>query len=588
MYPPPKRYFAFTEVIFVQFIILQGIQGLGNYKNHDNVYFPTQDKDNLVKKITNNTEMIDVSTLEGQEQAATNKVATPNIGPKFRFEQNKEASCNNSYNVTQKQKKILQCKFPFQYQGSYYSNCTKLIKAHRRKKVLQPDEFYCPIKLVKNKMNLWRMARCSKNCFEEHATNSITILLPTLAFLFLTVILFIVLIQKSYCGKSKYSRKETYTTSKYFSKDAFIEKLAQKLVQGDDTELNPENFLTEQIDFIRYKANREIKRSDFTFHKVLGSGNFGSVYKGEAMGLFYPGSITDVAVKTVSDSMNQDSLDTFAAEIKILSFLDLHCNLVNMIGCYTPNLHSTGEVFLLLEFCNEGDLKDFLERKKKWIQKGFEAKPNNSFKSFNSRQLLIFSFDIAKGMEYLASKRVMHGDLAARNVMIASGDNDYKRTYVAKLADFGLSKEIAKNTYYRKVERNFVPWKWMAIEFLEYGVFKLKSDVWSYGVVIWELFSLGEQPYGNLGYEEVTKRLSNGYYLPCPKKINEIQEWPATQIYNEIAKMCFVENEENRSSFSDIVNYLCTKLTDVEKRTYEELRDVYHTRNNLYVDNPTK
>ena len=107
MSPPPKYNFAFIKVIFVQFIILQEIQALNYFQSNDSIYFPKEDKEIDIKNITNNTEINDVRNLEWQEQAETNKVGITNIGSKFRFEQKKEASCNTSYNVTQKPKKIL-------------------------------------------------------------------------------------------------------------------------------------------------------------------------------------------------------------------------------------------------------------------------------------------------------------------------------------------------------------------------------------------------------------------------------------------------------------------------------------------------
>ena len=140
----------------------------------------------------------------------------------------------------------------------------------------------------------------------------------------------------------------------------------------------------------------------------------------------------------------------------------------------------------------------------------------------------------------------------------------------AKIGDFGLSKQIYEKNYYKKSERNYVPWKWMAFEFLQYGKFQLKSDVWSYGVVIWEIFSLGKSPYGGQSYDEVFDRLNNGYHLPCPENVENILSWPAKQIYEELAAKCFTLEECERSGFPHLVQYIKSKLSAEELQVYDE------------------
>ena len=292
-----------------------------------------------------------------------------------------------------------------------------------------------------------------------------------------------------------------------------------------------------------------------------------------------------MAIKTVSNTSNEDDINALVCEIKILSNLDLHCNLVNLVGACTSQLETKGEIWLLLELCDKGDLKGFLLKHRQEFQEKLTKKGND----IDNRLLLTWSYDVAKGMEYLAGKNVMHGDLAARNVLISSEKNSMGEILVAKVADFGLSKQLYENSYYRKVERNYVPWKWMAYEFLQDGAFQRKSDVWSYGVVVWELFSLGKSPYGGQTYDEVFKRLGEGYRLPCPDNIKEIKTWPAEEIYNELSSKCFALSVETRSTFSEVASFIESKMNEMEKKTYRDVETRCKTKNSLLlVDKATK
>ena len=364
------------------------------------------------------------------------------------------------------------------------------------------------------------------------------------------------------------------------------ENLVQSITCGDSSKINPNIFLNDQIPTLPFIPNREMSRNQFSVGERIGKGNFGTVYKGEANGLFYPDSKTDVAIKTIHDTSDPHEIKNFTAEIKILSNIDLHCNLVNMLGSHTTKIKETGEMWLLLEFCEWGDLKNVLLSNRKVFESSFSK--NSSKKSaFDNRLLITWAFHIAKGMEYLASKRIMHGDLAARNILICGGDTQCEKL-VAKVSDFGLSKKIASANWYLKKVRNFVPWKWMAYEFLENNAFQMKSDVWSYGVVIWELFSLAEEPYGDLTYSEVFDDLKNGRYLSCPEMIQNIKKWPAKATYDQIASKCFVREEKDRASFTDLVAFITPILNDQEIKTYKEVSKLYSTKWSLLLDEPTR
>ena len=94
---------------------------------------------------------------------------------------------------------------------------------------------------------------------------------------------------------------------------------------------------------------------------------------------------------------------------------------------------------------------------------------------------------------------------------------------MAKVSDFGLSKMFYDKISYRKEKRNYVPWKWMAPEYLQTGCFTITSDVWSFGIVIWEIFSLGKEPYVGKNVEEIILKLKEGYHLPCPEDMGQVR-----------------------------------------------------------------
>ena len=124
---------------------------------------------------------------------------------------------------------------------------------------------------------------------------------------------------------------------------------------------NPRN-LRLSGDPIPYNPKREVDRSNFTLDRIIGSGHFGKVFKGIATGLFYPNSKTCVAIKTTNNDSKQDQVMSLVCEAKILSNLELHLNLVNLLGSCTSNFADSGNLWLLLEYCNEGDMKSFLQK----------------------------------------------------------------------------------------------------------------------------------------------------------------------------------------------------------------------------------
>jgi serine/threonine protein kinase len=156
----------------------------------------------------------------------------------------------------------------------------------------------------------------------------------------------------------------------------------------------------------------------------------------------------------------------------------------------------------------------------------------------------------------------MHGDLAARNILIGETSDN---CLIAKVSDFGLAKTFYDNISYYKRNRKCLPLRWMAYELLKDGVLTITSDVWSYGVLIWEMFSLGELPYPGKCNNEIFEILKNGYKLPCPDAVKKFPSWPFDMFYRHITERCFVQDPLKRGCFSEIIGLIegCAKKEEL-------------------------
>ena len=193
-----------------------------------------------------------------------------------------------------------------------------------------------------------------------------------------------------------------------------------------------------------------------------------------------------------------------------------------------------------------------------------------------NRCLIHWTYDVAKGMEHLFKNNIMHGDLAARNILLA--DNLMKDgRLIAKVADFGLSKRFYNKLPYEKENRMYVPWKWMALEFLTHEFLTLTSDVWSFGIVLWEILSLGRVPYGHAQMNEVIAQLEDGYRLPCPTDLSNVTDWSPEALYSNISKACFTEDPDDRANFTDVIKIIEQQLTEKEMSQNEEMRKKYQS-----------
>ncbi|XP_033874144.3 ALK tyrosine kinase receptor [Acipenser ruthenus] len=244
---------------------------------------------------------------------------------------------------------------------------------------------------------------------------------------------------------------------------------------------------------------KEVSRRNISLMRGLGHGAFGEVYEGQVFGIPGERSPMQVAVKTLPEVCSeQDELD-FLMEALIISKFN-HQNIVRCIGVSLQALPR----FILLELMAGGDLKSFLR----------ETRPRlTQPSSLSMVDLLNVARDIAQGCQYLEENHFIHRDIAARNCLLTCKDAGR----VAKIGDFGMARDIYRACYYRKGGRAMLPVKWMPPEAFMEGIFTSKTDTWSFGVLLWEIFSLGYMPYPSRSNQEVLEFVTSGGRMDPPK-----------------------------------------------------------------------
>ncbi|XP_071010814.1 tyrosine-protein kinase receptor Tie-1 isoform X6 [Oncorhynchus clarkii lewisi] len=267
---------------------------------------------------------------------------------------------------------------------------------------------------------------------------------------------------------------------------------------------------------------------DIKFEDVIGEGNFGQVIKAmiKKDGAKMSAAIKMLKGKFASENDHRD----FAGELEVLCKLGQHPNIINLIGA----CENRGYLYIAIEYAPYGNLLDFLRKSRVLETDPAFAKEHGTASTLTSQQLLQFAVDVATGMHYLSDKQFIHRDLAARNVLV--GDN-----LVAKIADFGLSR--GEEVYVKKTMGR-LPVRWMAIESLNYSVYTTKSDVWSFGVLLWEIVSLGGTPYCGMTCAELYEKLPQGYRMEQPRNCDD-------EVY-ELMRQCWRDRPYERPPFSQI------------------------------------
>uniref|UniRef100_A0A673G7T8 Focal adhesion kinase 1 n=1 Tax=Sinocyclocheilus rhinocerous TaxID=307959 RepID=A0A673G7T8_9TELE len=274
----------------------------------------------------------------------------------------------------------------------------------------------------------------------------------------------------------------------------------------------------------------EIQRDRIELGRCIGEGQFGDVHQGVYISPENPS--LSVAIKTCKNCTSDSVREKFLQEALTMRQFD-HPHIVKLIGIITEN-----PVWIIMELCTLGELRSFLQIRKY---------------NLDLSTLILFAYQLSTALAYLESKRFVHRDIAARNVLVSSTD-------CVKLGDFGLSRYMEDSSYY-KASKGKLPIKWMAPESINFRRFTSASDVWMFGVCMWEILMFGIKPFQGVKNNDVIGRIENGERLAMP------QNCPPT-LYSLMTK-CWSYDPSKRPRFTELQTQLSTIL-DEEKAQQEE------------------
>uniref|UniRef100_A0A8C8FGV9 receptor protein-tyrosine kinase n=1 Tax=Oncorhynchus tshawytscha TaxID=74940 RepID=A0A8C8FGV9_ONCTS len=360
-----------------------------------------------------------------------------------------------------------------------------------------------------------------------------------------------------------------------------------------------------------YDCVWEVPRDSLVLGHTLGSGAFGRVVEATAYGLGHSQSTTKVAVKMLKSTARTSETQALISELKIMSHLGPHLNIVNLLGACTKR----GPIYLITEYCCYGDLVDYLHRNKHtFLQYYADKNRRDADMCRNSTESTVQIqgksecdggyMDMTKedSLNYVPMQELsdnikyadiepsvnetpyhqdsnyqgqgtflytlstghtlcVHRDLAARNVLICEGK-------LVKICDFGLARDVMNDSNYIAKGKTFLPLKWMAPESIFQNLYTTLSDVWSFGILLSEIFTLGGTPYPGIPMnEQFYTALKRGYRMPKPAHATD-------EIYDIMCK-CWDEKFKKRPLFSSLVNLTGNLLTDAYKKKYTQVNESF-------------
>ncbi|GMR33798.1 hypothetical protein PMAYCL1PPCAC_03993, partial [Pristionchus mayeri] len=235
------------------------------------------------------------------------------------------------------------------------------------------------------------------------------------------------------------------------------------------------------------------------------------------------------------------------AEIDLMKRIGYHDRIVNMLACVTVS----EPIFLICEYCVNGDLLEFMRQRRKFMLEN--PVETDSGKIITAKKQLMFAIQIAYGLEYLSSQGFIHRDIAARNILV-----DHQES--CKIGDFGLARSVKEENETYQAQGGKLPLKWMSPEAIGKYSFSTASDVWSFGVLLFEIVTLGGTPYAGWPAAELLSRLKRGERMDRPDNCSD-------NLYDVMLK-CWSDKPSERPAFTELRKELGNLLEDINQDAY--------------------
>ncbi|XP_058444154.1 protein sevenless isoform X2 [Malaya genurostris] len=356
-------------------------------------------------------------------------------------------------------------------------------------------------------------------------------------------IIFVVLIFVCACRRAEIEKKIFIDATTTRIPDVELANLRELPRRGNFIHSNNILYISGPLTDSEIALLPQIRREQITMTSspFLGSGAFGEVYEGIVKGVGGEAE-TRVAIKTLRKGATEQEKAEFLQEAHLMSNFK-HKHILKLIGICLD----LDSLYIIMELMRGGDLLSYLRSNR--------PSPGNP-SPLTLLDLITMCVDVATGCRYLEEMHFVHRDLACRNCLVSSPD---PRERVVKIGDFGLARDIYNNDYYRKEGEGLLPVRWMSPESLVDGVFTSQSDIWAFGVLLWEIMTLGQQPYPARNNLEVLHYVRDGGRLTRPQDCPE-------ELYQLMLK-CWSYSPEDRPTF----RYCLEELKSLQERTSDSI-----------------